>query len=297
LFIHELTHLRRGTFTVFRIAWNLLLGVPMLIPSFLYHTHVSHHARNHYGTDGDGEYVPWGINPAWQIVYYLCQSFVIPLLAVVRFGVLGPITWVSPRVRSLVARHASSLVVDPSYLRPLPSKAEWRLWQLQEIGCFASLSVLAMLIASGITSPVALLYLYLIAVGGVMLNAVRTLGAHRYRSDGDEMSHLDQLLDSVNYPGRSLLNELWAPVGLRFHALHHLFPSLPYHNLATAHRRLMQQLPSDSPYRLTESPGLMSTLTDLWHSARAAQKTVRQADGRQSQRPHRPRRGVPTRQA
>jgi fatty acid desaturase len=271
LFIHELTHLRRGTFTAFRIAWNVLLGIPMLLPSFLYYAHVSHHARKHYGTDGDGEYVSWGVGPAWQIVFYLSQSFVIPLLAVVRFAILAPITWISPRVRSLVARHASSLVVDPAYLRPLPSKAEWRLWQLQEIGCLIALATLASVIIAGIISPVMLLYLYATAVGGVMLNSVRTLAAHRYRNSGDEMTYLDQLLDSVNYPRHPLRSELWAPVGLRFHALHHLFPSLPYHNLAAAHRRLMAQLPSNSPYRLTESPGLRATLRDLWRSAQAAQ--------------------------
>jgi hypothetical protein len=36
------------------------------------------------------------------------------------------------------------------------------------------------------------------------------------------------------------------PLGLRYHALHHLFPSLPYHALGTAHRRLIVALPPDS---------------------------------------------------
>jgi fatty acid desaturase len=58
--------------------------------------------------------------------------------------------------------------------------------------------------------------------------------------------------------------ELWAPVGLRYHALHHLFPSLPYHNLGKAHRRLMRELPADSPYRQTESPHLWASLRLLW---------------------------------
>ena len=59
-------------------------------------------------------------------------------------------------------------------------------------------------------------------------------------------------------------------VGLRFHALHHLFPSLPYHNLAKAHRRLMKELPANSPYRLTESPSLTASLAELWRNSRAA---------------------------
>jgi fatty acid desaturase len=45
---------------------------------------------------------------------------------------------------------------------------------------------------------------------------------------------------------------------------------MPYHNLARAHRRLMAELPADSPYRLTESPSLTSSLLDLWRRSRAA---------------------------
>ena len=42
---------------------------------------------------------------------------------------------------------------------------------------------------------------------------------------------------------------MWAPVGLRYHALHHLFPTLPYHNLKAAHEYLLVHLPPESPYR------------------------------------------------
>ncbi len=86
------------------------------------------------------------------------------------------------------------------------------------------------------------------------------------------MTFLDQLLDSINYPHRPFLSALWAPLGLRFHALHHVFPSLPYHNLDQAHRRLMAELPADSPYRLTESPSLTASIVQLWQTSLAAGK-------------------------
>jgi fatty acid desaturase len=57
---------------------------------------------------------------------------------------------------------------------------------------------------------------------------------------------------------------------MRFHALHHLFPSLPYHALGAAHRRLMARLPPDSPYRLTEAPRLSASLRQLWRAARGS---------------------------
>ena len=99
------------------------------------------------------------------------------------------------------------------------------------------------------------------------LDHFRTLGAHCYTNAGGEVTFVDQWLDSVNYPDSRFSSFVWAPVGLRFHALHHLFPTLPYHNLARAHRRLMALLPADSPYRETNSPGLVASLRRLWRLA------------------------------
>ena len=270
LFIHELVHLRSDSFRGFRIVWNLLCGIPFLAPSFLYYTHLAHHARKHYGTADDGEYLPLGTGPARAILVYLMQPLIIPVLAVARFLVFTPIAWVSPPFRRLVQRRASSMVMDPSYVRPLPTRTELRHWRLQEAGCFLYALTTAALFISGRLPPAVLLQGYLTAVGVLMLNHVRTLGAHRFAHRGEAMTFVDQLLDSVNYPHRPLISALWGPVGLRFHALHHLFPSLPYHALPEAHRRLMAQLPAGSPYRETESPGLLASLSDLWTRARAS---------------------------
>ena len=76
------------------------------------------------------------------------------------------------------------------------------------------------------------------------------------------------MLDSLNYPRRSWLTPLWAPVGLRFHAMHHLFPGIPYHNLAAAHDRVMGMLPPGSPYHRATGYGLVASLAELWGNAR-----------------------------
>jgi fatty acid desaturase len=107
----------------------------------------------------------------------------------------------------------------------------------------------------------------------VTVNALRTLGAHRWlNADGGEMTFVEQMVDSVNYSRSPISSGIWAPVGLRFHALHHIFPTMPYHALATAHRRLLRDLPTDSPYRLTEGDSLIAAIALLWRRASRAAK-------------------------
>ncbi len=278
LFIHELVHLPADRFRGFRIVWNLLCGIPFLIPSFVYYTHLDHHRRRHYGTGHDGEYLPLSHRSRWWIVAYLAQSLIIPVLAVVRFGLLTPLTWFHPSIRTWVHRRASSMIIDPMYLRPLPTDRVLRTIRLQEVGCFLFIVAFATLIFLGHQPMFVLYQAYATGVVVVTINAVRTLAAHRWLGEGDSMTFLEQLVDSVNMPAGSWWNIWWAPVGLRFHALHHLFPTLPYHALATAHRRLMAHLPADSPYRVTESRSLLAELRSLWRRSATGASPPRPAN-------------------
>ena len=280
LFIHEVVHMPGEKFRGFRFVWNLLCGVPFLIPSFVYLTHLDHHRRRHYGTEHDGEYLPLAHRSRWWIVGYLAQSLIIPLLAVFRFGVLTPLAWIHPAVRTWVHRHASSMIIDPTYLRPLPTKRLLRIIFWQELGCFLFIVAFATLLLVGRLPMFVLLQAYATGVVVVTLNAVRTVAAHRWLGEGEPMNFLEQLVDSVNMPAGSWWNLWWAPVGLRYHALHHLFPSMPYHALSEAHRRLMAELPADSPYRVTESPSLGHELAALWQRSGAATTANEEATSR-----------------
>ena len=62
---------------------------------------------------------------------------------------------------------------------------------------------------------------------------------------------------------------LGAPVGLRYHALHHYLPTVPYHSLGALHRRLLAELPANDPYRRTRRPGVVAAALALARRAGA----------------------------
>jgi fatty acid desaturase len=75
-----------------------------------------------------------------------------------------------------------------------------------------------------------------------------------------------QYLDSVNVPPPAPLSMLWAPVGLRYHALHHLMPSMPYHSLGEAHRRLRVHLEPGTTFWQANHKGMAPLLTRIARS-------------------------------
>jgi fatty acid desaturase len=195
----------------------------------------------------------------------------VPPLALVRFGALMPLSWICPPLRQFIQRRASSLVMDPTYLRPAPTPRELRYIARQELFCFLFLILALVAIPLYLNEwPIAcLIHAYLTAIVIMFLNALRTIASHRFWSEGEESTFVEQMLDSVVLDNDSLSAILINPLGLRYHATHHLFPSLPYHNLRTAHMRLMAQLPADSPYRQTVERSVWAVLFDLVRRARA----------------------------
>ena len=110
-----------------------------------------------------------------------------------------------------------------------------------------STAMLAAVVA-GVTHWTRLPLFYAIAVGVLILNQMRLLADHHFESHGQALGFEDHILDSCNYTGRDFFTCLLFPFAIRYHALHHLFPSLPYHNLKAAHIYLTESLPPGSPY-------------------------------------------------
>jgi fatty acid desaturase len=266
-FTHELAHLRRRALPGFETTWNLAFGVPLLLPSFTYlGVHQSHHSLSTYGTKDDPEYLPFANSRRLMIGFAVQSSLLLPVLLVIRFLVLSPIALLSRSFHKWLEVHASSFAMNPEYRRSVaPEMAhKMRRW---EVVILLLWGAMCGLVYAG-TIPVRVFAMWLaVSVFISFLNTIRVLGAHEYETDGTARTREGQLGDSIDTPGGPW-TELWAPVGLRYHALHHYYPGIPYHNLGAAYRRIVRTLPARSQYLESTSPSLRISLATLYAKAK-----------------------------
>lgn len=267
LFIHELTHVKPVQLPGFEGVWNALVGVPMMVPSLMYvGSHKDHHRRTAFGTNDDPEYAPIAHWSRLRIAFFVLTVAFVPVLLVLRWGVVGPVSRLVPPLRRLAVGKWSTLVINSSYTRPMPKGQQLVRWNYEEAACAIWVWCLAGATAAGWIPLSWLAQWWLVAAGVLIVNQLRTLAAHGYENAGVPVDTEGQLLDSINLRWAPL-TVLVAPVGLRYHALHHYLPSLPYHSLGKVHRQLLAELPPDAPYHSTVRGGLVETLQKLWHKA------------------------------
>src|SRR5690606_19698901 len=119
----------------------------------------------------------------------------------------------------------SAGVSNPYYRRRFPKQDERHLVIVEAL-CFLWMVTVAVLLARGAIGWMVILKAYVLLGLALGLNWVRNLAAHGYGNRGGRMSLPEQVADSINITGQTWLTMLMFPVGLRYHALHHLFPFL-----------------------------------------------------------------------
>ncbi len=272
-FIHELTHLRKRAPRGFWTAWHVLIGVPQLLPSFFYDgVHNFHHSKAHYGTAGDPEYLLLGRGRPLHIALMVLIAPFEPLFLVTRFLFMTPIAALIPAARPYVIERLSAIVMNTAFRRTElpPFRTAWLV--IEVVTTIYAWSVVILVLLGIIPLQAVLMWLAIWACMST-IDTLRTLAAHHYENDGEPIDVMAQLLDTVNVPPPAVLPMLWAPVGMRYHGLHHLLPNLPYHSLGCAHRRLLAKLPADNPYLRTINRGFLDVLARMLRS----QEQVRRA--------------------
>lgn len=262
-FIHEVAHFRtriKGLGTLY----NISLGFPNRLPYYFHEPHRYHHLPSSFGTLKDPEYLyQKGIGGIYMLRPWIAGPLS-PLVLALRFWIYPMISWALPKkTQDWVLKHASTLVVNPKYIRPLPGPSERKSWQLQDLSSSLYTSALIGLCYFEILLWEFFVSWYFIAATSTTINIYRARVAHRY--DNPYLKHSPQsaLKDSVTVES-PWFSFLWAPLNLQYHALHHLAPQIPYYNLRKAHQTLKKELNSDHPYFEVTVSGLIPALKQYY---------------------------------
>lgn len=256
-FVHEVCHLQKSELRAFKVFWNLVVGVPTLTPStFFTQQHRDHHSQKMYGSPQDPEYVVNCCEPGRfsSLMSYLFRIALFPLFVFFRFF-LTPLTFLHPKLRRWVLERQSTFTFNTNYVRDI-NGIDNRTFIPMEILCWLRSCIIPAGVILGLATDGAMgthwtrmPQLYLLGFTVVLINMTRQLADHHFDSEGSIADFEAHVVDSCNFTSGDPVTRLFFPFAIRYHALHHLFPSLPYHNLAAAHEYLLQELPSDSPYR------------------------------------------------
>ena len=251
LFVHDNVHLPKKDFAVFTQVWDVMAGSLFMMPTFMYESHMDHHIPKKYGTIKDPEYlVLAGKSPLRLLAFLLEHMFVIPIVIYLRMTLGLPIRLLNKKLSNTLDERVSALVINWSYTRAKKLNPG-KIIRL-EASALVITSALIYLTMIDVVNPVYIGKGIAILIGALFINGVRTLAAHRYANyDLRELNETEQLIDSLNYVGPAWIGLLVAPIGLRYHALHHLFPTIPYHNLHKAHNIIMANIDDDDPYHQT----------------------------------------------
>ena len=265
-FVHEISHQGRAL-PGFELVWNAVAGVWLMMPSFMIDAHVDHHRTATYGTPADPEYEPVARYSRARLVASVAVTLVVPPLLVLRFAVIAPLSFVVAPLRRLALERMSALVTNERF-RDRKRSSTTRTVTL-ELACAVVAWMVAIACVRGDLPLRVPIVWYAVTSLALACNQARTLVSHAYAGSGSPMSLEAQVADSATIDGPAWSTGLFHPVGTRFHAIHHLAPSLPYHALPAAHRWMLNR-GVQGAYRATEQHGFASALRALWMRARKA---------------------------
>lgn len=259
MLIHEVVHVSKRV-PGYRLAYNLFFGWFTNYPAYIFDGHLYHHGKATYATKRDPEYKFITAYNRKTLIGPIISAFILPIFQLIRFGVMPLFLPFMPEKYQLyVYERMSTLVFDVNFKRKIKNKkAELRTMQFNDLMCSLYKIVTIALIMTGILPVRFIIYFYIGFALGSILNMYRALFNHLYTNESlKPLNKDDHILDTTTVEG-GLLTKIIFVNGLNYHALHHLFPEIPYYRLEEAHTLLMKELPQDHVYRKSVYPSFYS---------------------------------------
>ena len=222
LWVHEASHyhLRPGKRS--NDIWcDLFFAGPVGMSVAAYRSrHMTHHA--HLGTVDDGDSYPYrqSIKGPWALSWVLAKALSGGLGLWLVFNKYGP---------GARKAAAASAAVSPQWIAPL-------------VTVIFNLVLLAACIGTGRWYLYFLLWAYPIIAVAIVLNIIRTIAEHQ-PEDYPTLNNGEIRLTPLARTTLPNFFEKWLmyQANFNYHIEHHLFPSVPQHNLAFLHRHFVER--------------------------------------------------------
>lgn len=229
VFGHEVAH-RYDTRKLwqFNLLWDVTVGLLILFPIARFvKPHRLHHSPGIFRTAADPQYFLLRSDSGLAVFMLVLIPFLMPFLhALLALGA----SLTGDRVEAAIERIANCHGMTSGFLLPERHKMRVRWLSRYYVVVWALYIWLA---------PETLGVMYAVLVGGWVLTTLRIPLEHRMESLLEVSDRRDHVLDSFTID--SPFAELLQPLALRYHTAHHMYPGVPYHNLAALHRELMAE--------------------------------------------------------
>lgn len=260
LMIHEVAHFQKKVRGL-RLTYNLLFGFFNKYPAYLYDTHAFHHGKHTFSTYKDPEYQYVKPDTIVTILGPIFVSLFLPIFQILRFIILPPFMVLMPyKLKNKIYKHFSTLVFDVKYKRMAKNKSDINQMLRNDLATsFFNLIFIGAIFLGFLPMKTFILW-YGMIVFASLLNMYRAKYNHIYNNKSRHaQSWENHLLDCFTID-KGIITEIFSPVGLRYHALHHVMQEIPFYNLKKAHEHLLRNLPKEHIYRQTIVPNLLAAI-------------------------------------
>jgi len=249
--MHEIIHFKNKLKPLYWL-WNLSFGAFINFPIYMHEPHFDHHATNKFGTIKDPEYEVMANKKPGELILAPLVMLALTTFLFIRFTLL-PLFLYFGKIEK-VWKHFSTFALNLKYVRDTSEISKQQIFQ-DYLCSFYNISLITMAV-NDIVPIQLIIIIFMQTYLGLVWNFYRAMAAHRYTSDFKAKAGQEDLLEDCVTISAVYMQPLF-PNYIGYHAIHHLYPQIPYYNLKKAHKICAERSP--------EYLGTVDTFTSSTH--------------------------------